>query len=97
MKNKKIYIAGKISGLDYNGVKKKFTDAHVKLLVLGLVPVTPIFLCKAHWNWYRCMAVCLYHLAKCDYIYFLPDWQESPGARIEQKFVKLLNIKQFKP
>jgi len=97
MRKEKVYIAGKISGLDYNEVKEKFTEAHVRLLYLGLIPVTPIFFCKQHWNWYRCMIVCLWHLAKCDRIYFLPDWKDSKGARIERGIAKLLNIKEFNP
>jgi len=92
---KKVYVAGKISGLDYELVKKKFTDAHNLLLFLGLSPVIPIFLCKADWNWWRCMAVCLWNLAQCDAIYLLPDWQNSRGARIERKFAKLLKIKEI--
>ncbi len=95
MSMKRVYIAGKISGLDYELVKVKFTDANTLLLFLGYTPVTPIFLCKAHWNWWRCMAVCLWNLAQCDYIFLLPDWNNSKGARIERKFARLFNIKEL--
>lgn len=43
--------------------------------------------------WLRCMAYCLRRLRKCDYIYMLPDWEESRGARLEHQMAKWLNIK----
>lgn len=37
-----------------------------------------------------CMAVCLWHLAGCSHVYFLDDWRQSRGARIEHCTARLL-------
>lgn len=39
------------------------------------------------------MAVCLWHLVKCDMVVFLDNWQDSKGARIEHRVARLLGKK----
>lgn len=86
----KIFVSGKISGEDYYKAYRKFSDAEKYLESLGYRVVNPMVLCKKHWSWIRCMAVCLWHLVWCKGIYQLPDWRLSRGARIEYKIAKLL-------
>lgn len=38
-----------------------------------------------------CMAMCLWHLAGCSYVYVLRDWPLSRGARIEHRVARLLH------
>lgn len=87
----KIFVSGKISGEDYYQAYRKFSDAEKHLESLGYKVVNPMVLCKKHWSWIRCMAVCLWHLVGCKGIYQLPDWRSSRGARIEYRIAKLLN------
>lgn len=44
----------------------------------------------SNYRWGACMAVCLWHLTWCSYVYLLNDWQKSQGARIEYRWAKFL-------
>lgn len=87
----KIFVSGKISGEDYYKAYQKFSTAEKRLEAMGYKVVNPMVLCKKHWSWVRCMAVCLWHLVGCKGIYQLPDWRLSRGARIEYKIAKFFN------
>ena len=61
----------------------------------GFVPVSPADLTLLDmpiglYSWHVCMAVCLWHLMGCSYVYFLRDWQQSRGSRIEHRVAKFL-------
>lgn len=32
-------------------------------------------------------------LSKCDAIYLLPDWKDSPGAKVELEFARAIGLK----
>ena len=78
----KVYIAGKISGDP--GYKQKFARASLALrerwpeAVLINPAVLPDGMTPGDY-----MAVCLPMLLQADLVVFLPDWQDSGGARIE--------------
>lgn len=95
MKNNKVkaFISGKVSGMPYLVAYGKFANADRVLSKMGYEVVNPTKLCKATWSWYRCMAVCLWHLMWCDKVVQLDNWQESRGARIEYKWAKFLGKK----
>lgn len=93
MKREKCYIAGKVSGLEYAAVERKFAGAAFILARGGYEPINPTKLCNPKWGWWRCMAVCLWNLLKCKCIMLLPDWYDSRGARIEMKLAKFLGIR----
>lgn len=80
----KIYIAGPVSALPYDEAVKRFRNAEA-VLQIDFKVVNPTKLCRAHWGWYRCMAVCLFNLLKCNVVFMLPDWEVSRGARIEHR------------
>lgn len=88
--NNKIYIAGRVSGIKYETAKKNFSKYERFWRGNGYEVVNPIKLCKKEWGWWRCMAVCLWNLRKCDSVYFMPNYVYSKGARIELFFAKLL-------
>lgn len=92
----KCYIAGKVSGMPYDKVLRKFQSAEDKLRHWGFKPINPTRLCRSHWDWYRCMIVCLWNLLWCSHIALLDNWHDSRGARIEYKVAKLLNKKIVK-
>jgi len=86
------YIAGKVTGEDYLKVQRKFNDAeHIVVFDYGAESIiNPTKLCKVTWSWYRCMAVCLYHLIfKADVLYLLNDWNKSRGCGVEVFFAIL--------
>ncbi|MBR2582402.1 MAG: DUF4406 domain-containing protein [Oscillospiraceae bacterium] len=76
----KVYIAGKISG-DPN-YRAKFRAASCRFTLPGVSVLNPADLPDgmAPGDY---MAVCLPMLLQADLVVFLPDWQDSAGARIE--------------
>lgn len=93
MKNKKIYIAGKVTDLPYFEVVEKFEAAADRLREAGYIPVNPLEHCEENWHWARCMRVCIHILtSECDGIYLLPDWEDSQGAKIEVEMAKRSNL-----
>lgn len=80
----KIYLAGKISGdPDY---KKKFAENARRLEErAGVTVISPAVmpegLSKADY-----MRVCLAMLDSADEAAFLPDWEDSPGAKLEMQW-----------
>ncbi len=84
MKKKKCYIAGKIGNLPEEVYKKNFEIAKLEVLALGYEPVSPVDLPHDHshtWNDY--MKEDITEMLKCDAIYALRNWKQSPGATIE--------------
>lgn len=86
---KKVFISGKVSGLPYAYAQERFNRA--ASLFQGWEVHNPVKLCKPTWSWWRCMAVCLWHLVKCDMVVFLDNWQDSKGARIEHRVARFFD------
>ena len=90
---KKIYIAGKITGdLNY---KAKFDGAAALLHELGYNVINPVEICwdiPEDSNWEVYMRRCISELMKCDGVYFLSDWKQSKGARLERMLCVMLDI-----
>lgn len=87
---RKVFISGKVSDLAYLEACRQFYAASKLVLVRGLHPVVPVDLCRSWWGWYRCMAVCLWHLLRCKYILQLDNWTDSMGAKWEARFARVL-------
>lgn len=79
----KIYIAGPITGTgDY---KKRFEAAEKHLRDLGALPMHSAGLPQGfHHGEY--LYICFAMIDVCDAIYFLEDWQDSPGAMREFEY-----------
>jgi hypothetical protein len=98
----KLYIAGKISGLNYNDALKKFSDAAEMLRGLGHEPVNPMEVNgldgdgKEH-PWAEYMKRDIPVLLQCDGIYLLPDWDESKGAMLEHYIARQLGMRIVAP
>lgn len=88
----KIFISGKVSGLDIEEARCRFRM--VNRYLLGIYPdcscVNPMEICHCDWSWLHCMAVCLWRLSGCDAVAFLPNWKDSRGSRIEYRFATFL-------
>lgn len=79
----RVFISGKISGMHHDTVRKNFAGVSRKLENLGYEVVNPTRICKKDWCWLLCMTVCLWNLMKCDTVYFMKNYTESKGAKIE--------------
>lgn len=92
MKNskEKVFISGKVSGIEYYVAYGKFSNAERLLSQQGYKVINPMKICKKHWSWIRCMVKCLWAIMFCHKIYQLHNWLDSRGARIEYRWAKLL-------
>lgn len=87
MKNT-IYIAGKVTGLDYKEVVIKFDTAKKELLAQGWKTViNPLeVIANPNEEWHSAMKICIVALHKCEAIFMLPCSVDSPGAQIELQY-----------
>ena len=83
----KIYVSGKITGLDRAEVVEKFEKARAELTEKGhsaFVPtVLPDYADVPHGDY---LHICYAMIDVCDAIYMLPDWRTSVGARQELQY-----------
>jgi hypothetical protein len=97
----KVYISGKMKGLDKEDYEQNFDDAEKALKMQGHEVINP---CKSIWNgddhshegkkWGEMIRKDLELLSGCDAIYMLSNWKEdSQGCRVEYHFAKGLGIK----
>lgn len=90
----KIYISGKITGLDWDATREKFNAAAAMLSDLGFDPFNPMEGTTENdgQSWEDHMSRDIAELFRCDAIFMLPDWIESKGARIEYAIAVELDI-----
>lgn len=96
---KRLYLAGKISGLPEADVRTKFARAEDIYSELGFEVINPFQKVKEEGfdtcPWNKIMRVCLTHLLACDAVVMLHDWQESPGAMLEYDMARKVNMPIF--
>ena len=85
----KVYISGKITGLDPVEAKKNFIKAELRLRNQGHTVMSPKgvmdFLGFEHEDY---MHVCRAMIDVCDAIYMLANWHTSKGAREELGYAR---------
>jgi hypothetical protein len=83
----KIYIAGKVTGLNWQNARAKFAVTEQKLIDAGLNRnqiVNPLELgIPPETDWHEAMQLCLKNLRQCTAIFIQKDWRDSFGARRE--------------
>jgi hypothetical protein len=85
MSKTKIYISGKITGLQEHLAYAAFADASDYITKLGAEPINPMDLDHDHdKRWESYMKVCMAALLDSDIIFMLPNWGNSLGARVER-------------
>ena len=92
MARTKVYIAGPVTGrTDY---EENFAAAEQMLLDMGYDPYNPV---KAGlvegWEYRDYINRGLGMLMMADAIYMLPDWENSPGARLERMYAEICGLK----
>lgn len=88
----KIYISGKMSGLPALEVKTKFLLAKEHLVTAGWKVYSPLDVAEGP-TWEGNMIEDLKMLIKCNAIFMLSDWHDSPGATIEHAFARRMGLK----
>ena len=86
---KKIYVAGKVSGLDRDKTRYKFGYTSARLREKGYAVINPFAMLddtRGYLDREAEMTICFAAISACDAVYMLEDWSDSPGARAEHKF-----------
>ena len=91
-----VYIAGKITGEDPVKCAEKFNRAEERISARGYHVVNPMKLVEPGTPWHAAMRVCFRELTKAQFIYLLPDWRQSYGAKLEIKMAIDLSIATMK-
>lgn len=87
----KIYISGKITGID--NYAELFENAENLLKSKGFEVINPVKLNHLHdKTWQSYMKEDIKALMDCDAIYMLKNWHQSKGAIIEKKLASEVGI-----
>jgi hypothetical protein len=93
MEKIKIYISGKISGLQEAEYKENFARAEELLQAKGYQVTNPLkngVSSGEHWRTHMKQDINL--LLDCDVIYMLENWEKSEGAALERHIASALGI-----
>jgi hypothetical protein len=90
---KKIYIAGKVTGLSIAECTINFGTAQIAIEKLGHEAVNPLVVVN-DWKcpWGLAMRKCIIALMDCDMILMLDNYTSSPGAKVELELAKALKM-----
>jgi hypothetical protein len=86
---KRIYLAGRVTGKEYRGVRLQFAAAKQFLLDQGFDEVvSPVEIVPPGTGWTDAMIILLPYLATCNYMALLPGYEPSNGAMCEYYFAR---------
>lgn len=87
----RVYIAGKVSGLDRDRAELKFWSTETVLVEKGFEVINPLRLVHdKNEDWTAAMKICIAGMMQADVVYMQPDHVYSSGATIERSIA--LNI-----
>lgn len=91
---KKIYISGKITGLDIKVAEALFEDMENKLSAAGHIPINPCKVLPYHpdHTWKTYMIEDIKALFECDAILMMENFSDSKGARMERAIAEHLGL-----
>lgn len=85
----KVYIAGKVTGLEKAEIFKKFYESGKLLKKDGHLVMSPAVLAlNESFEHEDYMHICYAMIDVCDAVYMQKDWQQSKGARMELQYAK---------
>lgn len=80
----RVYISGPIAHHDIGERRDAFAEARRMLRRNGYLPINPMENgLPQPGDWHQHMRADIRNLLRCQYIYFLPGWQNSKGCRLE--------------
>lgn len=79
----KVYIAGKITGNP--NYKSQFAKVEHELKAQGHITMNPAVLPDG-FEHHEYMRICFRMIDVCDAVYFLNNWPDSPGAKMEHEY-----------
>jgi len=80
---KKIYLAGQVTGRNYDEAYKQFETAEIALRKYGFDVVNPLRFVHRNEDWQIAMKTCIGRLVECDACYMLRGYEFSQGAKME--------------
>ena len=83
----KIYIAGKITGNE--NYREEFAKAQAELEKDGHIVLNPAVLPEGLTKG-EYMRICFAMIDVADQVVFLPGWQDSDGARLEEQYCRYI-------
>lgn len=91
----KIYISGRITGLNKQIATERFEAREKIIRDLGHEPVNPMKIPAwvEHPTWIDNLKKDITELVKCDAIYMIVGFKDSKGATLEHKIACELNLK----
>ena len=93
----RVYISGHIAHYDLEERKAVFKAAKKQLRKMGYLPVNPMDNgLPQPGDWREHMRADIANLLRCQYIYFLPEWQYSKGCRLELDVAMSCGLKVLK-
>lgn len=92
----KVYISGKITGLNFEQTRAKFQASSDLIESIGMIPVNPMENgLPDNATWEQHMLRDIEMLMGCQAIFMLDDWMDSRGARIEKFIAEQRNMLIF--
>lgn len=92
MNKRKIYIAGKVTGLNYCEAFTEFKKIEKGLIAQGYEVINPLEIVPSNSSWEDAMKICIRELTSCYAIYLLPNWHQSRGAKLEARIASELGL-----
>jgi len=80
----KAYIAGKITGKE--NYKDAFIAKEKELMSYGYIVMNPAILPYPGFEHHEYMHICKAMIDVCDSVYFMNDWHDSHGAKMELSY-----------
>jgi len=88
--SKKVYIAGKISGLPKGEYMGRFEDVEFTLTIRGHKALNPCKIVPQHLDYEDQMAICMRLVEIADVVFMLDNWKDSNGAKREHAHAEAL-------
>ena len=91
----KVYIIGKVTGLDYEECCKMFEEREKELKQMGHEVVNPVEIVPEGTPWLDALRICVKQLVDCDAFTSLPNSLYSRGGLLELFVARELKLKEI--